>query len=235
MYSIVPLAGPDLWDEQTGFRPLTLFEGKPLIQTVLNSRPWINSHELLPQNLIFVLREVPQLADLIQFLADTFKGCRWIVLSTLTQGALLSALAGVSLIEKWESPLVIDLADILYESDLSIEQCLHLDRRIEGVLPYFESQNPAYSYLAMDEQGWVSQTREKKVISHYASAGTYIFRSSHEYVKATEFALKNPEISTYKGSFFICPCYNGLSYIKPYPVTLRASMSLEFKTHKGFL
>lgn len=209
MRAIIPLAGPDFYDDRYGVKPLTLFEGKPLIQTAIESRCWYQSGELRAQDIVFVLRETPHSESVIHFLKSTFAGCKWMMLSALTRGALYSSMAGLALVDDHQSPIVVDLVDILYSSKFNVKQLFADDPILGGVLPFFPSVNPKYSYLQC-EDGYVVQTAEKKVISDRASAGTYFFRNMPVLLEAYCHSLENSEELAVNGNLFLCPVFNGV-------------------------
>jgi dTDP-glucose pyrophosphorylase len=209
MYCIVPLAGPDCYSAQYGIRPLIEINGKPLIEEVLSKRDWFQTGELLPKNLIFVLREDFSLPKLKDYLKQTFPGCKWVVVSQMTKGALLSAAAAVSLIENFHQPIAVDLADLIFESTFSPTEAFGNDSSLCGIIPYFSSDNMKYSYLKMKD-GKVLQTAEKQVISNNASAGVYFFRNFAFFLQAIAGTALQEEKYQYCGNLFLCPSFNAL-------------------------
>lgn len=122
----------------------------------------------------------------------------------------MSALAGLSVLDEFCQPLIIDLADIIYKSDLNIQQVLQADSSIGGIALAFESDSPQYSYLANDSNGRVVEAAEKRVISGQASAGTYIFRDSATVLKAIAHAIENESSQACNNLFYVCPLFNGV-------------------------
>jgi hypothetical protein len=207
--SIVPLAGPDFVHSSLGIKPLISVDGEPLLKKVITSRPWWRDGSLQPANIIFVLRDIPETSNLIPYLDEWFPGAKRVFISSLTSGALMSALAGVSLVKDFDTPLCIDLVDIIYNSNESILD-FFADKDIGGVVPYFTSSEPCYSYFTIDDRGLVTQAREKQVISQNASAGTYFFRDTNTFLQAAAFSLANREELSVKGILFVCPAMNFL-------------------------
>lgn len=204
MYCIVPLAGPDVYEN--GIRPLNLFNGNPLIKEVLHSRPWFSELQL-----IFVLREDPLLPKLKETLLSFFPDASFATVSHLCRGALMSVQAGVSLITDFEAPLVIDLADILYKTSFSPRSFFAKDDHLMGIVPYFTSNHPKYSYLDLDENNSLMEAKEKIVISSHASAGTYFFRHLPAFLLAAADTITDFEEHQYKNNLFVCPSFNALS------------------------
>ncbi len=205
MKCIIPLAGPDLYSAQRGLRPLhELPDGRALLVAALETRAWRPQME--GEDYIFVVREVAALQTLRNALHASWPGCQVVTISHPSEGALLSALAGVALAANG-APLCIDLADILFKgpenfwSDWAPE--------FGAATPCFISSDPAYSYLRF-KGDHVVEAAEKRVISDYASAGVYFFRDSSIFLEAAAHSLRHREALSFKGALFVCPTMNGV-------------------------
>jgi len=210
MNCVVPLAGPDFVSPAHGIKPLVPVEGEPLVRRALRSRAWYRHGLLRDDALIFVLRRIPEAEELAPRLAQWFPGSRAVWLSSLSQGALLSALAGSSLVQAPSRPLVIDLVDILFDSEEQlVDRCL--DRGARAALPWFSSSDPTYSYLELATDGvTVTRTAEKNVISRHASAGVYCFADTATWLSAAAFSIDNSDQLAVGGVHFVCPAMNGV-------------------------
>lgn len=209
MISIVPLAGPDFVHPTRGIKPLMSVDGQPLLLRAITSRPWWRSGQLQPEGLIFVLRNVPEASLVCDRIDEWFPGAQKVILSSLTGGALMSALAGVSLVKDLTTPLCVDLVDIFYETEELIVDQFETDG-VGAVVPYFSSQESCYSYFEINGEGLVIRAVEKQVISNHASAGTYFFRDAATYLKAVAFSLENVTELSVNGVLFVCPAINYL-------------------------
>ena len=210
MFCIVPLAGPDFVHSITKeIKPLMSVNGQPLLLRAITSRPWWRSGQLQPEGLIFVLRNVPEASLVCNRLDKWFPGSQKVILSSLTGGALMSALAGVSLVKDLTTPLCVDLVDIFYETEELIIDRFDTDG-VGAVVPYFYSQESCYSYFKINGEGLVIRAVEKQVISDHASAGTYFFRDAATYLKAVAFSLENITDLSVNGVLFVCPAMNYL-------------------------
>lgn len=230
MYCIVPLAGPDCWHPSYGIRALVDCQGEPLVKKAITSRCWYQSGELIDSQILFVVREFEQLSVLVNYLKTTFPGSHIITISHMTRGALLTAASAIGLVSDFHQPLVIDLVDILYEANFSPLQLFQADTNLLGILPYFNSNNEKYSYLEI-KNNVVVRTAEKKRISEHASAGTYIFRNSHTFLKALSYSLENFTELQYNSYLFVCPSFNALAkdgIVKAIEVFPTNEMSLSF-------
>jgi len=210
MYSIVPLAGPDFFQPAYGLKPLIEVDGQPLLRAALRGRPWFQRGELAPERLIFILRDTDQTAGFLPWLRKEFPGCRWVVLSQLTPGALHSAMAGTALLPTGAGPVAVDLVDILYQSDFSPSAWFAADARRAAAAPFFRSTLPCYSYFRCAGSR-VLEAAEKVVLSDRASAGTYLFRDAATLQTALAWGLAHPELSQRGPVSFVCPILNAFT------------------------
>ena len=207
MEVIVPLAGPDFVSADGEVKALIPLLGKPLLLHVLKSRPWAEA----VSGYTFIFKEdKPTRVFVEEHLRQWYPNATVIFLSSFTRGAACSAMAGVACQRELNSPLIVDLADILYSSKLNVEDRLDREPRCGGLALTFKSTNPLYSYLRSDETGRVLEAAEKKVISNDASAGTYVFRNSAIYLHAVAHAFSNEASQVHNGLFFVCPLFNGV-------------------------
>jgi hypothetical protein len=204
---VVPLAGPDLIHPTLGPKPLFPVDGRPLIEVALGGRRWAGALE--PADYVFVIRETAGAEHVIAHLAGVFRGCGIVRLPWITDGALLSALAGAAALRASTGPLIIDLADILFSGGPSIEDLGAWPHDLGGLVPWFPSDDPGYSYLRC-EGDLVLEAAEKRRISDRASAGVYLFRDVGTFVAAAGHSLANRNALSHGGAMFVCPAINGL-------------------------
>ena len=209
MTCIVPLAGPDFLRPDGSLRPLETIEGAPLLETALTSRSWWRDGSLRAEGITFVLRDLPEAAPVRAFIAERFAGARIATVSDLTGGALLSALAGAALTVAPDAPLCVDLVDILYDGPDALLSRFD-DPAVAGIIPWFTSDRPKYSYLEIVD-GRVVRTAEKQVISTNASAGTYVFRDTPTFLDAAAWSLRHRAAVARNGVLFLCPSFNALA------------------------
>lgn len=211
MHIVVPLAGPDFERADGRVKAEAEVDGAPLLRQTLDTRAWLRSDRASQCNLTFILRDSPVSRRFGEgSLNAWYPKARRVFLSGETQGAALSALAGVALTRSTSEPLCIDLADIQYVSTFEPRR-LFADRPDVGAAALtFSSNKPAYSYLRTDETGDVVEAAEKRVISQNASAGTYFFASSTVYLSALAHNLANVDRVAHNGLFYVCPLFNGV-------------------------
>lgn len=208
MICIVPLAGPDFHDPAYGAKPFVRVGDTTLIEATVGQRAWLKHGIVQPSEIVFVLRDTPVTAAAEVGLLSLFPGARTVRLSHGTGGALLSALAAVTFAQCEGGPVIVDLADLAFDID-NRAICATLERfEPAGIIPWFISNDPAYSYLRF-QGDQVVETAEKRLISSQASAGVYFFRSASLLLTATAGCLADTTTKV-NGALFTCPAYNVL-------------------------
>lgn len=209
MRVVVPLAGPDFIRPDGSVKAEIVVQGEPMLRAALGSRPW--AAEVAPEKHVFVMADRPETRAFASGpLARWYPGAAQVFLGQHAQGAALSALAGVAMIVADDGPLIVDLADILYASDLEPGSVFSRDPECGAIALAFQSQSPSYSYLRLDRDGRVVEAAEKRVISTNASAGTYVFADASVYLTAVAHALRNFDGQQHNGLLYVCPLFNGV-------------------------
>jgi hypothetical protein len=207
MNVVVPLAGPDFVCEDGSIKGLFTLGGEPLVKYTLDSRPWASE----VNHYSFILYDCPAARLFARdYIKEWYKNSSIVFISRFSRGAALSALAGLSVLSNFGHPLIIDLADIVFNSDVNIEFLFQKSPSADGIALFFESSNPQYSYLVCDSSGYLVEAAEKKVISSHASSGTYIFRNCGPFLMAVAHAIQNESSQAYRDLFYVCPLFNGV-------------------------
>ena len=216
MKCIVPIAGPEYFKEEN-CKGLIQFKDDFLLRSILYKRPWINKVD----ELIFIMQDLDIARDFEKsYLKKWFGNSKSIYIPSFTCGAAFSSLIGVSLAyTKSDMPIMIDLADIYFESNFIPYQ----KKEKDGFAFYFESNDPIYSYLKVDDYENIIETKEKKVISNKASAGVYCFPSSSSFIKSISYSILNSKKLTFNNLHYVCPLLNSLiaSNIKVIPIKVK--------------
>jgi hypothetical protein len=209
MRVVVPLAGPDFISREGDLKANIKFDEEPLLRRVLTSRPWATN--LASHDYSFVMFDAPETrAFAANALLDWYPDATITFISCHTRGAALSALAGMAIGADIDAHVIVDLADIFYESALDPVVVFEENSDCGGIALTFHADNPAYSYISLNSSGFFDQAAEKQVISNNASAGTYIFRDMATYLRALAYSLDNKASQTHCDLFFVCPLFNGV-------------------------
>ena len=79
-------------------------------------------------------------------------------------------------------------------------------KNLDGAILTFEAIHPKWSYAKCDDQGFVTEVAEKKVISKNATVGVYYWKHGSDYVNSAEKMIeKNIRVNN---EFYVCPVYN---------------------------
>lgn len=199
---LIPMAGAGSRFAQAGYtfpKPLIEVRGKPMIQVVVEN---LN----IEANYIFLVqREHYETYNLKYLLNLIAPGCKIVQVDGLTEGAACTTLLAKEYIDN-DAPLVMANSDQFVEWNSN--ECMYAFSAdsIDGGILTFKATHPKWSYAKLDEDGFVSEVAEKKVISDEATVGIYYWRHGSDYVKYAE-QMIDKNIRT-NGEFYTCPVFN---------------------------
>lgn len=196
-------AGKD-FEEQGHSYPKYLLEiqNKPIIQRVVESLKNLGS------NVICIIRKEDQerffLGDMMKILCPEVKV---IAVENLTKGAACTALFAIEDINTDEELLVLN-GDQLIKANLFTAIADFRNRKLDGGIVTFKSVHPRWSFAALDAEGLVVETSEKRPISDNATAGCYYYAKGSDFVRAC-FSVIEKDAET-QGFYYISATYNEL-------------------------
>jgi beta-phosphoglucomutase-like phosphatase (HAD superfamily)/dTDP-glucose pyrophosphorylase len=199
---LIPMAGAGSRFAQAGYtfpKPLIEVRGKPMIQVVVEN---LN----IEANYIFLVqREHYETYNLKYLLNLIAPGCKIVQVDGITEGAACTTLLAKEYIDN-DAPLVMANSDQFVEWNSN--ECMYAFSAdsIDGGILTFKATHPKWSYAKLDEDGFVSEVAEKKVISDEATVGIYYWRHGSDYVKYAE-QMIDKNIRT-NGEFYTCPVFN---------------------------
>lgn len=212
LHIIMPMAGEGsrfLKEGWTTPKPLIELHGVPLFKRAIGSV----SIDGIPMKYSFIVRQEHidkyQIDEQIKAIlpqANIFS-----VLKT-TRGAVETCLMAESVISDEDGVIVMD-CDLEFRSKRFLEilkdiLSLPLEHAEGGALVSFESNEPRYSYAEMGEDGFVTRTAEKEVISNHALCGAYFFSSGKRFKQIAHQLLNEPEFK--KPEYYVSLLYNYL-------------------------
>ncbi len=230
---VVPLAGKDRAFLDRGLcKPFVKYSNSTIIQSCINSlREFYYASDTIA---IFVLlRELEERFNMVKMLKSLFPflDSKFIIIDKETRGAAESVLSAMDIVNN-DDELIIHLADILFSGSEDIYLNIYSGTKIDGMIPYFKSSNPKYSYLQIYHDGTVIRVKEKEVISENASLGFYYFRRADFFRDAAEQMIKdNLKVNN---QFYVCPVYNYLIKASKTIKSIQCSLLVDFGSH-GFL
>lgn len=197
---LVPLAGKGQRMIDGGFtfpKPIILAGDRHIIDYSLGS---VDTSEC---NLIFIVRR----DHVCNYAIDkTLKrkfgnDIQLVIAEEDTQGSVSSCYLAKEFIDN-NVPLIIFCPDIYFEPKFK-----PTDKTFEhdGLILTFKANSANYSYV-QQENGFVTHTAEKVVISDNASVGVYCFKTGKAFLRVAELATTNNNKSG--GEYYICPLYN---------------------------
>jgi len=202
MNILIPMAGAGSRFANAGYtfpKPLIEVNGKPMIHSVVESLG-INA------NYIYLVRsEHYDKYNLEYLLKYITQECKIVKVDSLTEGAACTTLLARDHINN-ENPLLIVNSDQIVEWNSSDFMYMNNTTNIDGSILTFESTHPKWSYVKLDENGYVTDLAEKKVISNIATVGIYYWKKGSEYIKYAEQMIdKNIRVNN---EFYVAPVYN---------------------------
>lgn len=129
-----------------------------------------------------------------------------------TRGAVETCLVAESVIAADDAVIIMD-CDLEFRSMQFIEiikKILNqsMEEATGGALVSFESNEPRYSYAALGEDGFVTRTAEKEVISNHALCGAYFFSSGKRFIQIAHQLMDEPVFS--KPEYYVSLLFNYL-------------------------
>ena len=204
MNVLIPMAGAGKRFFDAGYvfpKPLIEVDNKPMIQWVIES---LN----LKANYIFIIQKEHQEKYNIRSVLKILQpNCKIIELDQLTEGAACTTLLAKEFINN-SDPLIIANSDQYISWNSSKALYDFTSKNLDGAILTFEAIHPKWSYAKCDEEGYVTEVAEKKVISKNATVGVYYWKHGSDYVSsAEEMIKKNIRVNN---EFYVCPTYNEL-------------------------
>lgn len=199
---LIPMAGAGSRFQQAGYtfpKPLIEVNGKPMIQVVIEN---LN----IDAEFIYIVRkehyEKYQLNYLLSLLTPN---CKIVQVDHLTEGAACTTLLAKEYIDN-EDHLLIANSDQFIEWDSNRFYYSVEDSEISGGILTFENTHPKWSYVRLNDQGYVTEVAEKKPISLHATVGIYYWNKGSDYVKYAEKMIERG--IRVNGEFYVAPVYN---------------------------
>ena len=202
MNVLIPMAGAGKRFFDAGYifpKPLIEINNKPMIQWVIES---LN----LKANYIFIIQKEHQEKFNIKSVLNILQpNCKIIELDGLTEGAACTTLLAKQYIDN-SNPLIIANSDQYINWNSSKALYDFNSKNLDGAILTFEAIHPKWSYAKCNEDGFVTEVAEKKVISKNATVGVYYWKHGSDYVSSAEEMIeKNIRVNN---EFYVCPTYN---------------------------
>lgn len=200
---VIPMAGEGRRFKEAGYRdpkPFIDVSGMPMIEMVLSNLRVQGSQFIC----IAQRKHMLDKKDIFHTLSKRYS-IRLIGVDGLTEGPTCTVLHAVRYINN-DEPLMIANSDQML--DVSVQN-VAMDckrRKLDGSMMTFPADHEKWSYAKIDDEGYVTEVAEKKVISTHATAGIYYWSQGKVFVEsAVEMMSHNERIHN---EFYVAPSYN---------------------------
>lgn len=203
MQVLIPMAGAGSRFVNAGFenpKPLIDVRGKPMISRVVENLGHDHDYTFIVQPSL-----LGSYHDKLLTATETVQNRIFLSTTGLTEGAAETCLLAKSNLDP-DKPLMIANCDQIMEWDFSHFYSWFDTTPSDGSIVTFDSDSIKNSYVKVDNQGWVTEAKEKIVISNLATTGVYIWRRARDFIWAAEDMIaKNIR---HNNEFYVCPVYN---------------------------
>lgn len=201
---LIPMAGAGSRFEQAGYtfpKPLIDVSGKPMIQLVVENLSFDSPHT-------FIVQEKHQkeynLNSLLPLIVPNNK-VNIIGINGITEGAACTTLLAKHIIDN-DNPLIIANSDQYADWNSNEFMYKMQEQNADAGILTFESTHPKWSFVKLDNNGFVIEVAEKKPISNIATVGIYYWKKGSDYVKYAERMISKNK--RHNNEFYVCPVFN---------------------------
>lgn len=206
MQILIPMCGLGTRFSNAGYRdpkPFIEFLGKTMIEHVIENIGYHNEFILVMlhehhTNYNHVIKEIEQRCK---------HPIKIAVVDSVTEGPADSCMRAEHLVNHASSLMIANCDQIFDWNQRELEHVIQKRLDLQGVIFTFTAPNnpESYSYAAVDDQGYVTATAEKKVISPHATTGIYTwFRAGDFFENARRMIQANDRVNN---EFYVAPVY----------------------------
>jgi len=201
---VIPMAGRGSRFAEAGYelpKPLIKVKGKPMIEVVV--------HNLRPNcehRFIFICQQDHiECFGLIDELDRIAPRCEVIGIDGITEGAACTVLKAESFIDTGE-PLMIANSDQYVDIDINEYLDDMRNRNLDGSIMTMKADDKKWSFAKVDAEGYVTEVKEKQVISNEATVGIYNFAKGSDFCLYAQTMITAKEMQN--GEYYVAPVYN---------------------------
>jgi len=202
MQVVIPMAGRGKRFAEQGYskpKPLIDVNGKPMIQLVVNNLNIDAKYHFICQN------EHSEKYSLEDFLYSLKPDCNIIHIDRITDGPASTVLLAKKFINN-DDELIIANSDQFVDWNSNNFLSFLRSKNADGGILTFEAYDNKWSFVKVDDSGFVTEVAEKKPISNIATVGIYYYKKGKFFVEATEQMIqKNIRVNN---EFYVAPAYN---------------------------
>ena len=200
---VIPMAGAGSRFAKAGYtkpKPFIDVLGKPMICHVLDNLSMPDAKFILLTRKEHFLQE----QNTISWIKSKYN-VEFVLIDKLTEGAACTVLHAHRLINN-STPLLIANSDQIV--DININDYINDSkaRKLDGSVLCFQDNDTKWSYAKLDENNFITEIREKEVISDFATVGIYYFEKGKDFVEnAIDMFVRNERVNN---EFYVAPVYN---------------------------
>jgi NDP-sugar pyrophosphorylase family protein len=184
-------------------KPLIDVMGKPMISRVIENLKFTEAY------FIFIIDEtqIPKL-KFQNLVSEELSSFTIVSIKENTCGPACSALLAEHSINNDDPLLIVNSDQIIH--DFSIKSLLSFcdTHQADGVVGCFHSRSEKNSYVKIDDNGLISDIKEKQVISEIATNGLHFWMRGSDFVSSCHEMISMDEM--YNGEYYVAPSYNYL-------------------------
>lgn len=202
MNILIPMAGAGSRFEKAGYKdpkPLIKVFDKPMISWVVNNVKNDDAHYIF-----IAQKEHCEKYDFENTIKNICKKYSIIQIEGITEGAACTTLLAKHLINN-DDQLITANSDQYVEWSNDEFKSFYSNPDLDGNILIFNSNHPKWSYVKTNN-GYVTEVKEKVVISDMATVGIYYWKKGSDYVKCAEQMINNND--RFNNEFYVCPVFN---------------------------
>jgi bifunctional N-acetylglucosamine-1-phosphate-uridyltransferase/glucosamine-1-phosphate-acetyltransferase GlmU-like protein len=178
-------------------------DGSSVLERILSKVSTIPNSKI---SVIFSKSEAQQY-HLVQIASILLPGIQSFLVPEQTQGSACTALFAACQLDDAAELLIVSANEIVKVNYLDLLKNFR-SRNLEAGTLTFRSVHPRYSYVAINEEGFVVETAQREPISSNATAGVFWFLKTLDFVEAAKNMIrKNAHI---EGYYYVAPTFNEL-------------------------
>lgn len=185
---VVPMAGRGSRFRVEGVqtpKPLVVVQGRPLFEWAVRS---VLASTDVAELVVVVLEQHVRESQIDVAVVERFPEARLVVLPDTPNGSALSCLAGARAVQG-SGPVAFADSDQAFSAPTLRRDVGRLAAgEVQGLVPWFRADSPAYSYGVFDAGDRLTGIAEKQVVSERALAGLYAFSGPEEFARLTAVA-----------------------------------------------
>jgi len=204
MKILIPIMENEIKNVETPYgRSLYEINRKTILQHICEQYVHIKETEI-----IFILHandiEKYHLYNVVKLIVPT---ARIVAVKGHTSGSACSCMLALDYLDE-DEPIIVVGGDQLVTMNLQEVVNKFVEEDYDGGLVCFKDIHPRWSYVALDDDGFVIEAAEKNPISNNAGTGFYYFKKVGDFANAIfRMIMKKACIN---GKYYICPAYNEL-------------------------